>query len=495
MGTWDVVVVGAGPVGLLLGGDLAAAGVRVAVLDRSAEPSREPKANAVVGQATRLLQPRGVLVRLGQPGPPTAARVFQFGGLRLDLADLAATPLHGVAVPQQALERALAERAVEAGARVRRSAEVVGIDQDDRGVRLRVRAESAVREVTAAYAAGCDGGGSTVRRLAGIGFPGVTDSTVVSRSADVVVPGGVVSPETAQADLPGIGRIGLYGWHRTARGAYAALPRPTGSLLISVMEWDESTADTDPDGAMELDEFTAAVRRVLGADLVVEEPTGPGPHQRRRWRGRNTRIADSYRNGRVFLAGDAAHVHNAIGAPGLNLGLQDAANLGWRLAAAVAGRPGALAGYDGERRIAAHRVAMHSQAQTALLAPDGGITALRALLTELLEEPAVRARLATMLEGADVRYPAPPGAHPLVGRFVPDGLARYLDATSPVLFDLGAASTDVPAGIRVISPDGATLPARSLLVRPDGYVAWASDEDGPAAAAGLRQALDALFGD
>lgn len=352
-----VVVVGAGPTGLMLAGDLARAGVAVTVLDRLPEPSREPKANGVIGQVVRLLHHRGVLARLGHVAGPPVTPAFQFGGVGLDLTAAPGHPLHGLGASQQDLERALGDRARELGVEVRRPCEVVGLTTVEDSVTVRVRHGPDVHDLAAPYVVGCDGAHSRVRELAGIGFPGVTDSTVVSRSADVTVPGGVVDPATARLEVPGLPALGLYRWNRTPRGAWAMLPQPSGALRVSAMEWDgDDPSATDPEEApISVPEVAAALARVVGETIPMTAPPGPGPHQLRRWRGRNTRIAQTYRHGRVLLAGDAAHVHNAVGAPGLNVALQDAACLAWRLAGAVRGAPALLEGYEPERRPAAER--------------------------------------------------------------------------------------------------------------------------------------------
>ena len=497
MDSYAVVVIGAGPTGLMLAGDLARAGVRVGVLDRLAEPSREPKANGVIGQAVRLLHQRGVLARLGHADGPPTTPAFQFGGLGLDLTAAPDHPLHGVGVSQQDIERALAERAEEWGVEVRRGCELVGLRAIDDGVSVRVRQGSDECELAASYVVGCDGAHSRVRELAGIGFPGVTDSAVVSRSAEVSIPGGVIDLDAAELEVAGVGPLGLYRWNRTSHGAWAMLPRPSGAFLVSAMEWDDQhEAPESGEAPVSIAEVAAAFERVFGLPVTMAAPPGPGPHQLRRWRGRNTRIAQTYRRGRVLLAGDAAHVHNAVGAPGLNVSLQDAACLAWRLAGALRGASALLEGYEPERRPAAERVVMQTQAQTLLLGPGDGVTAMRMLLAELAAEPAVTARLATLLEGSDLRYPTPPGAHPLVGQFVPnlEGVDAHLDDPRPVLLDLGAAPRVLPAGVKPVPLAVEDPPAAALLVRPDGYVAWAADDNGPDATAELDRVLAALTG-
>jgi 2-polyprenyl-6-methoxyphenol hydroxylase-like FAD-dependent oxidoreductase len=505
MNSYDVVVAGAGPVGLLLAGDLAEAGRRVLVLDRLPGPGAEPKANAVVGQAARLLRHRGLPEWMGLAGSPAASSVFQFGGIPLDLASVPEDPLHGMPVTQRGLETALAERAAALGAELRRPCELLDWTEEAGSVSARIRDEAGDSRVGAAYLVGCDGASSRVRDLAGIGFPGVTDAEVVSRTAEAILPGAEVRPREAAVEVPGVGRLGLYQWHRTDAGAWVMMPRPGGSLLVSVMEWGgEPSVAEEPEATVE--EVSEALERVLGTPIPLRAPEGPGPHQLRRWRGRNTRIASSYRHGRVLLAGDAAHVHNAVGAPGLNVGLQDAACLAWRLAATLRGAGDLLPDYEAERRPAAERVAMQTQVQTLLLSPGSAIASLRTLLTELFEEPAVTGRMARLLEGSDVVYPTGPGAHPLVGRFVPDvgDLDARLGSALPALVDFGGWSEPVPPGLTVVRlPPGdrsgsggrevVGMPV-AALVRPDGYVAWAAEECVPEAAAGLRRAVAELSG-
>jgi hypothetical protein len=242
---------------------------------------------------------------------------------------------------------------------------------------------------------------------------------------------------------------------------------------------------------MTIAELRASLARVAGADLPLTAPAGDGPHLLRRLNGRNTRVADRYRADRVFLAGDAAHVHSAMGAPGLNLGLQDAANLAWKLAAAVHGwaPPGLLDTYQAERRPAALRVAMHSKAQLALTAPGPEITALRELFGDLLAEEGNRRRIAALLAGADLPYPTTAPPHPLVGRFLADLPAQLHEPASrarPLLLDptgsLRVRHSHVEV-VRVNAPE-------TVLVRPDGYVAWAGTPDET-----LEDALQTWFGD
>jgi hypothetical protein len=270
---------------------------------------------------------------------------------------------------------------------------------------------------------------------------------------------------------------------------------------------------------MTVDELCAGLLRVLGAELPVTEPPAPGPHLLRRLVGRDTRLAETYRKDRVLLVGDAAHVHSAVGAPGLNLGLQDAANLGWKLAAQVQDRavPGLLDTYHTERHPAGERVATHSQAQMALMSPGGGITALRQVLGELLGDKDALQRIADLMAGADIRYPTGTQhddhtAHPLTGRFTPDlalttrtgpvRLADLMRNARPLLLDLSGGTHLLVAAagwkdrVDTVAAHCSRPPARALLIRPDGYVAWATTPDEPAehVLVTLKSALTTWFG-
>ena len=239
---------------------------------------------------------------------------------------------------------------------------------------------------------------------------------------------------------------------------------------------------------MTVAELRDSARRVLGVDLPVEPPNGEGPHALRRIAGQNTRQADRYRAGNIFLLGDSAHVHSAMGGPGLNLGLQDAMNLGWKLAAAVNGwaPEDLLDTYHSERYPVGERVMMHSMSQTALFSPGPEIAALRELFKELLQQPSVAEHMAHLLAGSDVRYDIGDD-HRLAGRLVPDltlddgrRVVDLLRRGRPMLLDLsGGYVGDAAWGWldRVDVVDGAVadLEARALLIRPDGYVAWAAD--------------------
>ncbi|MER6175696.1 FAD-dependent monooxygenase [Streptosporangium sp. NPDC001681] len=479
----EIVIVGGGPNGLMLACELGLAGIRPLVIERLPCRSDQPKANAIIGQVVHLLHRRGL--GRGRPGPAPA---FAFGALPLNLADLEDNPLTGMQIKQPELEEQLERRAVELGVQIRRGHELTDLAQDAQSVTLSVTGPAGPYKLSTRYLVGCDGGHSTVRKLADIDFPGVTQSDIVSRAAQVTVPGATLRPEHAELEVPGIGTFGLYTWHRTERGAYAMLPTGPGVLTVSSMEWGGFVpGDEVP---MTIAELRASLARVAGADLPLAAPAGDGPHLLRRLNGRNTRVADRYRQDRVFLAGDAAHVHSAMGAPGLNLGLQDAANLAWKLAATVRGWAprGLLDTYQAERRPAALRVAMHSKAQLALTTPGPEVTALRELFGELLSEEVNRRRIAALLAGADLPYPMPAPPHPLLGRFLTDLPAQFHEPASqalPLLLD--------PTGsLRVQHSHVKVMPAQApqaVLLRPDGYVAWAGTPD-----ESLDEALRIWFG-
>ncbi|MFE2408549.1 FAD-dependent monooxygenase [Kitasatospora sp. NPDC059408] len=479
----DVIIAGAGPNGLMLACELALAGARPLVLERLTEPSGEQRANGLVGQVVRMLDRRGLYERLTAPGAtPEPAPGFVFGAFPLDLKDLPDNPLYTLMVPQRRVEQMLAERAAELGVEVRRGHEVTGLTQGEDSVTVELRGRESME---AAFLVGADGGHSTVRRLTGIGFPGVTADDSVSRTGHVSVPSEMVGADGGLV-VPDFGVIPPFRHLRTERGLITWAPFPAGAPLISTTEWDQPA-----EGEASLDELRVSACRVLGADLPLHPPTGAGPHMMRRLFGGNTRIASQYRAGRVFLLGDAAHVHSAIGGPGLNLGLQDAVNLGWKLAAELRGRApeGLLDTYELERSPVARRVAMHTQAQSQLMRPGADVTALRELFGELLAQPATRQHVANLLSGADITYDMGSATGPLVGRWAPDlpGLRELTRTGRPLLLD---PTGTLDAGVWASHVDTVTVPDldTALLLRPDCYVAWQGTTND-----GLHEALGVWF--
>ncbi len=512
----DVVIVGGGPVGLFLACELKLAGADPVVIERLPAPSQADKAHGLGGQVVRLLDDRGLYERFGGSGVPRPLPAFFFGTLPLPLHLLGDdNPMYLLPINQRDIERILGERAAELGVDVRRAHEVVSFRQSGDHVDLVVATPGGAREhVGARFVVGCDGGHSGIRKRAGIPFPGIVDDRVVMRSA-------LIAP-TEQIRQASGGRVAIEGsgeipgnFHRTERGVFmAAFPDPEHPF-ITTLEWEDHPAGNHPGpGApMTMAEMAASVERVLGAPMALSPPPEGAPTLLRRICGRNTRLADRYRDRRVFIAGDAAHVHAASGGPGLNLGLQDAANLAWKLAADLHGwaPDGLLDTYETERRALGARVFMQTQAQTALMAPGGSVTALRELFTELLSRRENVRLIADLMAGTDVRYDmgeAEPGD--ATGWFAPsldlktgDGrvvrLAELRRDARPLLVDLsdGAALAEAvsPWSDRVArvaaqaATPSATAPVPSLLIRPDGYVAWSGDDPD-----GLRAALGRWFG-
>ncbi|MFI6643902.1 FAD-dependent monooxygenase [Streptomyces sp. NPDC050504] len=484
-----VVIAGAGPVGLMLAGELALAGVPALVLDRRAEPGEQAPGMAVNSAVVELLAQRGIMDLLQGDGMefPRA----HFAHIWLDPEALAGAHPYTFLVPHHVVERRLEEYATKAGARVRRGAEVVGLRQDASGVELDVLHDGGIEVVRAAYAVGCDGADSAVRRLAGIGFPGADEAFY-----------GLIGDLTVEADDPLFHQLGV---HQHEKGFFTVGPVSPTVLRVTTGEFD--AAPDSPGSAPSFAEFGAHVRHLTGA----EPTTGGAPRWLSRWTAA-TRQAERYREGRVFLAGDAAHLHFPLGGQALSTGIEDAVNLGWKLATALRdeARADLLDSYHEERHPVGARACATTRAQMALLRPGGGAQPLRALLTELAGLDEVNRHLVALVGGLDVRYAslAGEGAHPLVGHRLPltevetgDGpvaVSLLLHAGHGVLLQLspegglGDAVSGRPGRIDVVTGapvDG--LAAEGVLLRPDGRVAWA----GPAAdTAGLAAAADRWFG-
>jgi 2-polyprenyl-6-methoxyphenol hydroxylase-like FAD-dependent oxidoreductase len=506
--TSEVVIAGGGPNGLMLACELALAGVRPTVLERLPGPNPLPKANGMVGQVVRAMDYRGLYERItGSDGPPGAPPYFPFAAFPLPLHELAEHSLFALPIPQRKLEKLLGERAAELGAEIRHGHEVTGFTQDESGIRIEVTGPDGGYELLAEYLVGADGAHSIVRKLAGIGFLGDTDDAMISRTGSVRLPAGFTDPETGDLRVPGIGHIKPFGFTRTETGVLGYGRFRADVHTLSLLEWDASTEDDDP--PMTLAELRAAARRVLGVDIpmtLIDLAEAPDQVLLRRLPGRNTRQADRYRAGRVFLVGDSAHVFSGIGGPGLNLGLQDAMNLGWKLAAQVSvwAPPGLLDSYHTERHPVGERVLHQTRAQSALLAPGPDVTALRWLFGELLADRETVRRIADLMAGSDVRYGT--GTHPLTGRCLPDlaltteagptRVAVLMRRARPLLLDLAgrpdlaAVAADWKGRVDVIEAQCSEPPADVLLVRPDGYVAVADPDT-----ATLRTALTEWFGE
>ena len=504
--TKDVVIVGAGPNGLMLAAELCLAGVRPIVLERLDSPDRAPKANGLVGQIVTTMDYRGLyqdlaavasapggsrltrtLFRLRAGHKPMPAPRFTFGGFTLDLRRLEPNPLPLLPVSQWHLEQVLEKRARSLGAEIRRGHRATGLRQDDDGVTVDVAGVDGSSQIRARYLVGCDGGHSTVRRLAGIGFAGVTSQDFVSRNGHVVLPRRMLA--RGQLRLAGGRRFAPFVFHRTERGAFSFASLSPGVHVVSSYEWNQAVDEGVP---MSVAELRDSVSRVVGQDIPISPPRQSGDYVLRRNTSRNTRLAEHYRLGRVLLAGDAAHVHFGLGGPGLNLGLSDVVNLGWKLAAEIAGRAprGLLDTYHTERHPFAQRVNHQTQIQAILLSPGTGTDALRQDFSGYLAEEVNLRHVVQTIAGTDLTYDMGDDvpAHPLLGRLAPDlvltsahartRVAELLRDAKPTLVDLtpdhALAHTEGPGDyVAARCPGQPDLAA--MLLRPDGYVAWAAD--------------------
>jgi 2-polyprenyl-6-methoxyphenol hydroxylase-like FAD-dependent oxidoreductase len=504
---FDVIVVGAGPTGLMLAGELRLVGARPLVLERQPRLRETPKANGFSGQILELLRYRGLLdrfetARTGRSHPATG---FPFGGVHVDLTHLADPPLRVLGLPQPRLERLLDERARELGADIRRGHEIVGASQDDATATAHVRGPDGPYQVTARYLVGCDGGHSRVRDEAGIPFPGTTYPEV-NRLGQVTLPDSVTRLGNGDLDVPGLGRVRA-GFTRTDRGVFACGSLASGSLLVQTTE--NEPFKSDDDAPMTLAELADSVRRVLGADLPLEGATRLSRYQFQ------ARQVERYRHGRILLAGDAAHQFPATGI-GINVGMTDAVNLAWKLTADIHGwaPPGLLDTYNDERHLAGARALLQTQAQVALRrGHDPAAEALRELFLELLTDEQPLHRMGALIAGTDIRYPTPgPNHHALAGAFAPDltlrtdhgttSVAELTRTARPILLDLAhrpdlrETARDWQHRVDIHTAETDHRPADALLIRPDAHIAWAATTDEPTdtAAPALREALSRWFG-
>ncbi|MEV0650532.1 FAD-dependent monooxygenase [Phytomonospora sp. NPDC050363] len=492
----DVAIAGGGPVGMLLATELARLGVRTLVLEKLAAPTGESKAGTLHARTAQTLDRRGLLEAV-QPGPGLArARPgrpvrFHFAGMfDLDLSRVVTEGPALVGSPQAYAEEVFARLATRLGARVERDSEVTGLTEETDHVRLDVTDSAGrARTVTAAWAVGTDGARSTIRRAAGIGFEG-TPPTLSALMGEVRL--------TDLHDAP-------QGWQRTPRGWTMVWPNPYGHSRVAT--YDFRGPHPDRRSPVTLDELSGEMSRITGRPVPMDSP---------RWLTRFTDAAlqaAEYRRGRVLLAGDAAHVHFPAGGQGLNLGLQDAVNLGWKLAAEVAGHApaGLLDTYHRERHPVAARVLANVRAQVALMNPDPRTDSLRELFREMMHLDDVNVFLGGMISGADIAYDLGPADDPYAGAFAPDlnlktaegpvRLAELLRTGRPVFVDLAdrADLRAVAAGwsARVDSVTAVpeeTVNAETLLIRPDGYLALSTRAGDEKEAERLRTALGLWFG-
>jgi 2-polyprenyl-6-methoxyphenol hydroxylase-like FAD-dependent oxidoreductase len=514
----DVVIVGAGPDGLMLACELGLAGIRPVVLDPMSGPNPHARVNRIVGQAARILDHRGLYGTLaGTTEPPKAAARYTFAGFPLELAAVPDSQLFVIPVQQQGLAEVFAERAGEYDTDIRWGHTMTGFDQHEDGVTVHAAGPDGAYDLTAKYLVGADGGHSKIRHLAGIEFPGMSSYDLVVRIGfDVLPPDEWLAPV---GDGPESDHLPPQRFYRTDRGVFAC--GAMGSrVAVMTYELDSAPREQRSDNTVDeppisLAELEASAKHVLGCDVPLRRTSPDAPLDLRRFAGINSRVASRYQVGRVLLVGDAAHVHAPIGGPGLNLSLQDAVNLGWKLAAVLSGRvqPALLTTYETERRPAAERLIMQSRVQLALFRPGLEVTAQRDLLSELLTDSNNIRRIGDLLSGADNRYTMGSDTHPLVGHWVPDfavtndsGRRRIAELARdgrPQLVDLtdngavATAVTDIADQLTLAAgrPVG-EVAATAVLVRPDGYVAWASSQARPDAdeLRELRSALTRWFG-
>ncbi|MFF7459460.1 FAD-dependent monooxygenase [Kitasatospora sp. NPDC008115] len=492
-----VAVVGAGPVGLMLACELKLNGVESVILERLERPSGQSRALGFNARTAELLHQRGLLERFLAEGTPVP--VSHFAGLPMDLTKLDSRHKYTLSIAQFKVERLLEEYAVESGVEIRRGHEVVGLRQDDEGVVVSVDGGDGSYELRCEYLVGCDGGAGTVRGLAGIAFPG-TGPKVHG------ILGDVASIETSVEFRTPLSYPG---------GIFGVAPIEPSGFRVTTIEYDVPTPSR---GTPTLDELRESIRRVTGEDVRLGEA---------RWLSRfsdSARLAERYRAGRVLLAGDAAHIHYPQSGQGMSLGIADAANLGWKLAAAVNGwaPEGLLDTYHSERHPVGRSVLTNTEAQKAMTFPMDWVRDLRTLFQQLMGYDDVHRHIMEEVTGVGVRYAVPggpsderPGAAgtSLLGRRMPDldlvteaggptTVAELLRGGRGVLLVL-SGDTPPPAVERgwgdrvdvVGAKPAAPAPAAAVLIRPDGHVAWAGDVvDGTADGQRLLDALAAWFG-
>ncbi|MGD9528780.1 rifampin monooxygenase [Pseudonocardia sp.] len=457
---FDVIINGGGPTGMMLAAELRLHGLHVVVLEREAEPTKVVRSLGMHVRSIEVMDQRGLLARFLAHGRRFPVAGF-FAAIPKPAPELDTAHGYVLGIPQPVTNRLLAEHAAELGAEIRRGCELVGLSQDADGVTAELADGSRLRS---RHLVGCDGGRSTVRKLLGVGFPGEPSRTETLLGEMELT----ASPETVAAVVAEVRRSQL---------RFGVGPLVDGGAYRVVVPADGVAADRSVPPTLE--DFRRQLHRYAGTDFGVHSP---------RWLSRfgdATRLAERYRVGRVLLAGDAAHVHPPMGGQGLNLGIQDAFNLGWKLAGEVRGwaPDGLLDTYGTERRPVAADVLDNTRAQAELMSTESGAQAVRRLVSELMDFEEVNRYLIEKLTAIGIRYDLG-DEHPLVGRRLRDvGLKRgrlyqLMHGGRGLLLDQTGRLSVAGWADRVdhVVDVSEELDVPAALLRPDGHVAWVGED-------------------
>lgn len=483
----DVIVVGAGPAGLMLAGELRLADVNVVVLEKLPAPTGQSRGLGFTARTMEVFDQRGLLSRFGEE--VETSNVGHFGGLPLDFGVVEGAHFGGKTLPQHKTEEMLAGWVADLGTDVRRGHELVGLSQDAVGVTAEVVGPDGPYQLRARFLVGCDGGRSTVRKAAHFDFPG-TAATM----------------EMFLADIRGVEVRNRMIGETFDNGMVMSAHLGDGIYRIIVCE--RGTPPKRRTEPIQWPEIAAAWQRLTGEDISHATPVWLSSF------GDATRQVTTYRKERVLLAGDSAHIHLPAGGQGMNTSIQDSVNLGWKLAAVINGwaPPDLLDTYHTERHAVGRRLLMNTQSQGMLFLSGPEMQPMRDLITELMQYEVVRRHLVGMVSGLDIRYDMGPGEHGLLGLRMPNhkletasGTIRTYDllhtgrgvlldlADNPQVRQIAMGWADrvdvVTAQAKGLAADDPLGPPDAVLVRPDGYVAWVSPGGGD-----LTASLNRWFG-